>query len=77
MISRLSSKTEIPVPSNSTLVGSFCDLNLKNTEEDIVAEEGDFLSWGYGQQNANCKNKIRDVKDVRLVKSKTEGAIYL
>jgi hypothetical protein len=33
MISRFSSKTEMPVPSNSTRVGSFWDLNLKKTEE--------------------------------------------
>jgi len=33
MISRLSSNTEIPVPSNSTREGSFWDLNLKNTED--------------------------------------------
>jgi hypothetical protein len=38
-------------------VGSFCDLNLKNTEEDIVAEDGDFVSWGYGNKMQNAKVK--------------------
>ena len=37
MISRLSSKTVMPVPSNVTRCGSLEDLNLKNTEDDIVA----------------------------------------
>lgn len=36
IISRFSSKTEIPVPSNVTREGSFCDLNRKNTEEDMM-----------------------------------------
>ena len=37
MISRFSSNTEIPVPSNSTREGSFWDLNLKKTEDDMVS----------------------------------------
>jgi ABC-type phosphate transport system auxiliary subunit len=41
MTSRLSSNTEMPVPSNSTRVGSFCDLNLKNTDEDMMGESFD------------------------------------
>jgi hypothetical protein len=36
MICLLSSNTEIPVPSKVTRDGSFCDLNLKKTEDDIV-----------------------------------------
>ena len=36
MISRFNSKTEIPVPSNATLVGSFWDLKRKKTDDDIV-----------------------------------------
>jgi len=36
IISRLSSNTEIPVPSNSTLVWSFWDLNLKKTHDAMV-----------------------------------------
>lgn len=39
MISLFNSKTEIPVPSKATLVGSFCDLNLKKTEEDMVSSQ--------------------------------------
>jgi hypothetical protein len=37
MICLLSSNTEIPVPSKVTRDGSFCDLNLKKTEDDMVA----------------------------------------
>ena len=40
MISRLRSKTLIPVPSNATRVGSFWDLNRKNTDEDIAVYFG-------------------------------------
>ena len=36
MISRFNSKTEMPVPSKVTRDGSFWDLNLKKTEEDIA-----------------------------------------
>lgn len=36
MISLLSSKTDIPVPSNETRVGSFWDLKRKNTEDDMA-----------------------------------------
>lgn len=36
IMSRLSSKTEIPVPSKVTLCTSFWFLNLKKTEEDMV-----------------------------------------
>ncbi len=36
MIDRFNSKTDMPVPSKVTRVGSFWDLNLKNTEDDIV-----------------------------------------
>ncbi len=33
MISRFSSKTVMSVPSKATRCGSFCDLNLKNTDD--------------------------------------------
>ncbi len=38
IISRFNSNTEIPVPSKVTREGSFWDLNLKKTEEDMVRE---------------------------------------
>lgn len=36
-MSLFNSNTEMPVPSNVTLCGSFCDLNLKKTEEDMMS----------------------------------------
>ena len=36
MISLFNSKTEMPVPSNVMRWGSFWDLNLKNTDEDMT-----------------------------------------
>ena len=41
IMSRFRSNTEIPVPSNSTREGSFCDLNLKKTEDVIVSDTGE------------------------------------
>ncbi len=38
MISRFNSNTDMPVPSNVTRDGSFWDLNLKNTEDDMTLE---------------------------------------
>lgn len=39
MISRFSSNTEIPVPSKVMRWGSFHDLNLKKTEDDMLMIE--------------------------------------
>jgi hypothetical protein len=36
IICLLSSNTEIPVPSKATRDGSFCDLNLKKTDDDMA-----------------------------------------
>jgi hypothetical protein len=36
MMSRFNSNTDIPVPSNVTRVGSFCDLNRKKTEDAMM-----------------------------------------
>lgn len=36
MISRLSSKTDMPVPSKVIRCGSFQDLNLKKTDDDMM-----------------------------------------
>lgn len=38
MISRFSSNTDIPVPSKATRAGSFCDLNRKKTQEDMMSK---------------------------------------
>lgn len=45
MISRLSSKTVIPVPSNVIRVGSLEDLNLNSTQEDMMGEESNEIYW--------------------------------
>lgn len=37
-MSLFASNTEMAVPSKGSLVGSFWDLNLKNTEDDIAAD---------------------------------------
>lgn len=40
IMSLFSSNTEMPVPSKVTRCGSFCDLNLKKTEEDMMSITG-------------------------------------
>lgn len=39
MISRFSSKTEMPVPSKVTMEGSLEDLKRKNTDEDMMIRD--------------------------------------
>ena len=47
MISLFSSKTDMPVPSNATLVGSFEDLKRKNTEEVMIVYTLDHSCSGF------------------------------
>ena len=58
IMSRFSSKTEIPVPSKVTLCTSFWFLNLKKTEEDMVR--------GYRKGRVN-------VRSSRVVVKKPDG----
>lgn len=63
MISRLSSNTDIPVPSNATRAGSFCDLNRKKTQEDMMSK------GAYTRQVNGGMNTRRGAPRAKLCKS--------
>src|SRR4051794_26247923 len=81
IISRLSSNTEIPVPSNSTREGSFWDLNLKNTEDVMMsrcaAEMKSFCSCRYCRSQSTKVRLFRRVKRPRgsILRSVVQGEL--
>lgn len=63
MISRFSSNTDIPVPSKATRAGSFCDLNRKKTQEDMMSK------GAYTRQVNGGMNTRRGTPRAKLCKS--------